>query len=74
MSRVYSIDGMKAIAGFLVVLIHQKFPGILGEIITPLARIAVPFFFITSGFLLYSHKQKQLSLKIKKQIKFILII
>lgn len=68
MDRISSIDGMKAIAAFLVVLIHQRLPGIMGEIVIPLARIAVPFFFIVSGFLLYSNDKEKLSGKIRRKI------
>lgn len=48
--RYYSLDAMKAIAAFLVICIHMPFPGEAGKIIVALARIAVPFFFMVSGF------------------------
>ncbi|MFV8815028.1 acyltransferase family protein [Aerococcus urinaeequi] len=48
--RYSSLDGMKTIAAFLVICIHIPFPGEVGQIITAIARIAVPFFFMVSGF------------------------
>lgn len=60
-ARVPSIDAARAIAIFAVAAIHcdpfsaprYVFGGVpLGDVIDLLARFAVPFFFITSGFLL----------------------
>lgn len=48
--RQSSIDVLKAICAFLVVCIHCPFPGEIGEYITSLSRIAVPVFFMISGF------------------------
>lgn len=72
MKRFHSIDGMKTIAAFLVICIHIPFPGLLGEIITPIARIAVPFFFMVSGFLLWSDIRNILQEKVISSIKNIL--
>ena len=76
MKRYSSIDAMRAIAAFLVVCIHVPFPNIIGEIITSLARIAVPFFFIVSGFFLYGDNKDVILEKIKKHVKnaFILAV
>ena len=51
--RNKSLDAAKAIAAFLVVFIHISFPGMTGRIIKTLARSAVPFFFMVSGFFCY---------------------
>lgn len=48
--RFSSIDDMKVIAAFLVICIHIPFPGTFGDVTSMLGRIAVPFFFIASGF------------------------
>lgn len=49
-SRVDSIDILKAICAFLIVCIHVPFPGNIGEYVTTLARIAVPIFFMITGY------------------------
>lgn len=48
--RVHNVDVLKAICAFLVVCIHIPFPGIMGEYFTALCRIAVPTFFMITGF------------------------
>lgn len=47
------IDFIKGIACILVVLIHCKFPGRFGLSVQAVARFAVPFFFMVSGFYCY---------------------
>lgn len=51
--RNKSLDAAKAVAAFMVVCIHVSFPGLAGEIIKVLARCAVPFFFMVSGYFCY---------------------
>jgi len=48
--RLYSLDKLKAICAFLIVCIHAPFPGVFGEYFKCLTRIAVPIFFIISGY------------------------
>ena len=62
-SRADNIDILKAICAFLIVCIHVPFPGRAGAYFTVLTRIAVPIFFIITGYF-YSdtvvrHKEKQ---------------
>lgn len=57
MQRNHGLDLLKAISAFLVICIHVKFPGIVGTIITPLTRIAVPLFFMITGYY-YSFTKK----------------
>lgn len=45
-----NIDLWRGVAAFLVVAIHCPFPRVLGEAVANVGRIAVPFFFIVSGF------------------------
>ena len=59
--RLNSLDKLKTLASFLIVCIHAPFPGLFGEYFTALTRIAVPIFFMISGFF-YEHT------KAKKQI------
>lgn len=49
-SRADNIDVLKAVCAFLVVCIHAPFPGVVGEYFTPLTRVAVPIFFMITGF------------------------
>lgn len=47
--RIYSIDGFRIIAAFLVVSLHVSLPFSI-PVMTPVARIAVPFFYMVSGY------------------------
>ena len=49
-NRNNNLDILKTICAFLVICIHIPFPGSVGAIITPLARIAVPIFFMITGY------------------------
>lgn len=62
-SRADNIDIMKAICAFLIICIHTPFPGEVGAYFTVLTRIAVPIFFMITGYF-YSntvakHREKQ---------------
>ena len=62
-SRADNIDILKAICAFLIVCIHVPFPGRTGTYFTTLTRVAVPVFFMITGYF-YSdtvarHKEKQ---------------
>lgn len=48
--RADNIDILKAICTFLIVYIHEPFPGKEGAYFTALARIAVPIFFMITGY------------------------
>lgn len=74
MKRYSSIDAMRAVAAFLIICIHEPMPGLLGEIVVPLARVAVPFFLLTTGFFLWDSDNGKLECKIIKQIKSMFII
>ena len=58
--RILSIDSLRFIAVFSVILLHY-FPaaGLLKTVVDQLARFAVPFFFITSGYFLGLKLTKQ---------------
>ena len=49
-SRADNIDILKAICAFLIVCIHVPFPGRVGAYFTALTRIAVPVFFMITGY------------------------
>lgn len=70
--RNYNLDVLKTICAFLVICIHVPFPGIVGEIIIPLARIAVPIFFMITGYF-YDKIDKKPFKQIKKVIILIIL-
>lgn len=73
MKRNSGIDLLKFFCSFMIICIHSSFPGILGYIITPLARVAVPLFFMITGYY-YSYtkgQNKELS-QIRKIFKLFL--
>lgn len=49
----YCMDFLKGIACIFVVFIHVKFPGDFGQAVQAVARFAVPFFFMVSGYYCY---------------------
>lgn len=66
--RIYSIDSLRLIAAFLVVCIHTS--GYIGkEYITTLARVAVPLFFMISGYFLYTPDRLEMNRRINKSLK-----
>ncbi len=69
--RLNNLDILKAVCAFLVICIHISYKANLGDIITPLCRIAVPIFFMITGYFYYRTSKAPL-----KQIKkvFVLII
>ncbi len=54
--RNLGIDVLRLIASLMVVFIHMGFPGHLGQAIILVSRIAVPCFFIISGYFFNSAK------------------
>lgn len=69
--KYYSIDCMRIIAAFFVVLIHFNFSEILGggeNLIHANAYFAVPFFFMVSGFFAFRFNKEKSQKLIKKQI------
>ena len=50
--RNKGIDILRFICAFLVVCIHAPFPGVIGGCIKAIARIAVPVFFLSTGYFL----------------------
>ena len=70
-SRADNIDILKAICAFLIVCIHVPFPGRVGAYFTALTRIAVPVFFMITG---YFYSDTVARHKEKRQIKKILYL
>lgn len=57
-NRVDNVDIIKGICAFLVVCIHAPFPGEVGAYFTTITRIAVPIFFMITGYF-YSDIKRQ---------------
>ncbi len=64
-----TINSVKAIACIFVVLIHCCFPGALGEYTAALARFAVPFFVLVTGFYSYNSDSGVCIVKAKMGLK-----
>jgi len=71
LKRYSSIDALKFLCAFLVICIHQPFPGTVGRYIVAISRIAVPIFFMITGFF-YKSEENQEKNKILKLLKIIL--
>ena len=48
-----TLELLKLFASYMVVFIHVLFYGNLGDAVDALARFAVPFFFLVSGYYSY---------------------
>ncbi len=73
--RNTSIDIGRFLAAFLVVSLHTRLQvPYLGAIFGSLGKIAVPYFFMVSGYYLFSQDQLLVKHKAKKNIKKISII
>ena len=74
--RYSSIDALKFLCAFLVVCIHQPFPGTVGFYIVAISRIAVPIFFMITGFFykIEENKEKKQIVKLLKIILFASIL
>jgi len=63
-TRNQTFECFKLLASVFVVFIHVKFPDRLGELMTCLARFAVPLFFAISGYYSYQTKSSRLAKRI----------
>ena len=69
-NRNYSFDILKMLCAFLVVCIHAPFSNEFGEYVKVLARIAVPVFFMISGYFWQSEKTAKQLVKLTKLMIF----
>ena len=67
--RLLIMDLFKLIASFFVVIIHCNFPGSIGVAAKAIARFAVPFFFLCSGYFLYGSDCKKILNKLIRTVK-----
>lgn len=68
-----TLDMLKGLSCLLVITIHVVFPGIFGQLVSKGAKIAVPIFFMISGF--YSGgTQNQRERLFKKAVRIFLLL
>lgn len=72
-NRIYSIDFMRIIAIILVVA-HHCWIWSGRDFIIPLTRIAIPFFYMTTGYFLYHKDSNVINERIKASIKKIFLL
>lgn len=72
-STVSSLYVLKAICAYLVISLHAPI-GAFSEIITTLAQISVPIFFMVTGYFLYVQEQEQLKKRLESSIKKVAIL
>lgn len=66
---LYSI---KAICCIAVIFMHCTFPGVFGKLVSYFFKIAVPIFFMVSGYFLYNDSRETIQQKLPKKIMHIL--
>lgn len=69
-----SLYALKCVAAFGVVFIHCKFPGEVGKVVAAMARIAVPIFFMISGYYVCLEDVRQIHRNIIKIFKIIIFM
>jgi peptidoglycan/LPS O-acetylase OafA/YrhL len=75
-AKNYCLLMFELIASILIIFIHIRFPGRIGNAVESVARFGVPFFFMISGFFLIANgdTKENIRSKIKKKIKRLLIL
>ena len=68
------LNALKIIAAFFVVGIHVHFPGDFGRGFIAVARFAVPFFFMVSGFFSCYDDKTVLNAKYKRKISHVTVL
>ena len=71
MKRYNSIDLLKFLCSFMVIYIHANIKNQFGSYLYSFCRIAVPIFFMISGYFLYNSDSKTWS-KIKKNLNLLI--
>ncbi len=70
--RQNNLDVLKCLCAFLVICIHIPYKGKIGEIVTPICRIAVPIFFMITGYF-YTKTSKKPLKQIKKIFSLVIL-
>ncbi len=69
MKKNVTVDLVKGVACIFVILIHCRFPGALGDYIAAIARFAVPFFALVTGYYSYDADRGRCIAKTKAGLK-----
>ena len=72
-THIHSIDVMRIVMAFLVVVIHVPFDGKAGNVFITYGKTAVPFFLVVCGYFLYRDDNKEMMKRLIKQTKRIFI-
>ena len=72
--RNYTMDMLKAIFAFAVILVHFPYPGTIGTIFSTIGVSGVIFFFLISGYYAYDEDDSKASSNIMRRFKRNLII
>ncbi len=72
-SRNVSLDLLKLLAAYFVVLAHFPFPGTFGITLDASGRFAVPLFFMVSGYYSYKSSPEKILGKLRHILKLYLI-
>lgn len=70
--RIQSFDTFKAIAALMIVSMHCRFPG--DDFWNALCRVAVPYFFMVSGYFVYHKENSNLLKRCEKNMKKLLVM
>lgn len=70
----YTLNSIKFICAILVIFIHCRFPDLFGNIVVAISRVAVPFFFMCSGYFCFYNESGKLLKKLPGKVKHVLII
>ena len=68
-SRNAFMDTLRLAASFFVVVLHVPLPGAIGELLKPILRCAVPFFFMVSGYWLFGGETPALLARLEKRAR-----
>lgn len=71
-TRNYTIDALKAVTAWFVILNHAYFPGVFGQYVAMISHFASPIFFITAGYFAVHTKAPKTKKSIKKMCRYIL--
>lgn len=72
--RNHTLNYLKALACFCVVMLHCGFPGIVGKLIYGPSRFAVPIFFMISGYFVYDSDPIMVKKRLPRKIKHIVVL
>ena len=66
------LDLIRLIAAFMVILIHAPLPGVAGQAVESVSRVAVPLFFMVSGYYAWGKSKEALMNSAKKTAALLL--